>query len=364
MVYNILGVNLSHNGSVCVVDNKGNILFYLEEERITRVKYDDVPYTLLKKISQEYKINEIVVSGLAPKAKIIQKSLNFIFKELFPNIPILSLLNQHHLTHASLAYHKSPFNSALSIVLDAAGSQVYLNPSNYYEVLRENETIYKFEDNTPPVTLYKTYMSLGDYVSQNPLEYVTPSPGIAYVYEIISKYIGFKWNECGKTMGLSSYKPNPSNNFTPFFKDFRGNPEVFIQTGFPDNYSINSNILPKNITDIDLAYKVQKESQEVVGNLIEKYINLTQIKNICCSGGYFLNCVANYYLKKRFPDVNFYVDPIAHDGGTSIGGVLYKLYNNFNLEEHIKHKSHTSLYYGPQYSKEQLSNGIQKYVDI
>ena len=110
--------------------------FYLEEERITRVKYDDVPYTLLKKISQEYKINEIVVSGLAPKAKIIQKSLNFIFKELFPNIPILSLLNKHHLTHASLAYHKSPFNRALSIVLDAAG-QVYLNPNNYYEVPRE-----------------------------------------------------------------------------------------------------------------------------------------------------------------------------------------------------------------------------------
>ena len=86
----------------------------------------------------------------------------------------------------------------------------------------------------------------------------------------------------------------------PFFKDFRGNPEVFIQTGFPDNYSINPNIFTKNVTDIDLVYKVQKESQEVVGNLIEKYINQTQIKNVCCSGGYFLNCVANYYLKKDF----------------------------------------------------------------
>ena len=81
----------------------------------------------------------------------------------------------------------------------------------------KNETVYKFEDNAPPVTLYKTYMSLGDYVSKNPLEYVTPSPGIAHVYEAITKYIGFKWNECGKTMGLSSYKPNPSNNFAPFF---------------------------------------------------------------------------------------------------------------------------------------------------
>ena len=364
MVYNILGVNLSHNGSVCVIDDKGNILFYLEEERITRVKYDDIPYTLLKKISQEYQIQEIVVSGLVLNLKFVQKSLNYLFKELFPNIPILSLLNHHHLTHASLAYYKSSFNTALSLVIDSAGSQVQLNPQNFQEPFRENESIYRFDNNTSPVTLYKTYMSSFNYTSQNPLKYVTPTPGIAHVYEIITQHIGFTWRECGKTMGLSSYKPDPKNNFAPFFKDFRGNPEVFEKTSPPNNQKLNFNILPKNITDIDLAYKVQKESQEVVGDLIEKYINLTKIKNICCSGGYFLNCVANYYLKKRFPDVNFYVDPVAHDGGTSIGGVLYKLHNNFNFTEDIKHKKHQSLYYGPQYSKEQLLNGIQKYVDI
>jgi carbamoyltransferase len=29
--------------------------------------------------------------------------------------------------------------------------------------------------------------------------------------------------------------------------------------------------------------------------------------------------VANYYLQKRFPDLNIWVDPISHDGGTAIG---------------------------------------------
>ena len=51
----ILGINLGHNGSICLLDN-GEIIEYLEEERISKIKRDDgVSKTLevyLKKYSE------------------------------------------------------------------------------------------------------------------------------------------------------------------------------------------------------------------------------------------------------------------------------------------------------------------------
>ena len=49
--------------------------------------------------------------------------------------------------------------------------------------------------------------------------------------------------------------------------------------------------------------------------------------------GCFLNVVVNYKLLKEFPDLNFYVDPIAFDGGTAIGAA-YILHNNPKIKSY------------------------------
>jgi predicted NodU family carbamoyl transferase len=118
---------------------------------------------------------------------------------------------------------------------------------------------------------------------------------------------------------------------------------------------------PSKITDLekDLAWQVQNDTQNVVKNYIQEYVDKTGIKNIVCSGGYFLNCVANYYLVKKFPNINFYFEPISHDGGTSIGASYYRWKQ---LNPNFKPKKQKTLYYGPKYTKKQLINGIKKYV--
>ena len=40
-----------------------------------------------------------------------------------------------------------------------------------------------------------------------------------------------------------------------------------------------------------------------------------------------LNCVNNYKYTQYFKDVNFFIDPCAHDGGTYLGAVLW--YDNY-----------------------------------
>ena len=39
----IAAVNTGHNSSVCLLKN-GEIVFHIEEERLSRIKYDDIVY--------------------------------------------------------------------------------------------------------------------------------------------------------------------------------------------------------------------------------------------------------------------------------------------------------------------------------
>ena len=42
MAYNILGINPNHNGSAAVISD-GKLVYYLEEERLTKEKRDGNP---------------------------------------------------------------------------------------------------------------------------------------------------------------------------------------------------------------------------------------------------------------------------------------------------------------------------------
>ena len=109
----------------------------------------------------------------------------------------------------------------------------------------------------------------------------------------------------------------------------------------------------------DIAYKIQQDSQKEIAKLVEKSIQFNNCSNVTISGGFGLNCVNNYFLKKKFPNINFYFEPISHDGGTAIGAAYWRWKE---LNPNFKFKPLKSLYLGPQYSKEQLLEGIKKYV--
>ena len=66
--------------------------------------------------------------------------------------------------------------------------------------------------------------------------------------------------------------------------------------------------------------------------------------NICLSGGFFQNSVANYEFLKI--SSNIFVDPVCHDGGTSIG-LAHHLDYIINKNKPIKY---TNLYQGPIYN--------------
>ena len=74
---------------------------------------------------------------------------------------------------------------------------------------------------------------------------------------------------------------------------------------------------------VDEAHDLQQETQNYILSLIKKYTDETGVKNVVISGGYGLNCVANYHYLKNLKDINLYVDPICFDAGISIGAAYY-----------------------------------------
>ena len=73
----------------------------------------------------------------------------------------------------------------------------------------------------------------------------------------------------------------------------------------------------------DVANALQKITTEIIHNKIKFFVNKTGIKNICCSGGVFMNCLMNGYLERKFNDCKIYVPYAPDDSGNSIGAALY-----------------------------------------
>ena len=63
-------------------------------------------------------------------------------------------------------------------------------------------------------------------------------------------------------------------------------------------------------------------------SVIKKFIFIMKYykkntRNIILSGGYALNCINNYKYTQYFKNVNFFIDPCPHDGGTSLGAAVW-----------------------------------------
>ena len=354
---NILGFNPSHHGSVCLLQD-GEIKYFLQEERLTRRKYDSHPFKTIFNVINNYPINYLT---WAPPSLIYYcdntnpSSYWGAFVQSFTKnqIYLVDHSNIHHIAHGAHSFYNSGFKKSLILVVDGNGSIVG-DRKNIKKLKYETESIFIGEYPCKFIYLFKNTNNIEN-------NEVT----LSKAYESINTYLGFKLGEEGKTMGLSSYgKPN---SLLPTFldKNKKGKKEIFNVDNTPNYSPLDVGIvrtyaknLPNEVSKEDIAYQIQQETQKAVGDYIEKAIKKTNIKQICCSGGYFLNCVANYYLQKRFPDVKFYFEPIANDAGIAIGAAKL-VWHSITKDTTIR--PFKSLYLGPKYSLNQLKKSIKNY---
>ena len=294
--------------------------------------------------------------------------------------------NEHHLSHASCAFYNSGFDKASILVVDGAGSLQKHNINDYvkgYEDASkqefegyEAESIWVGQHPGNFDLVYKSYggnepnrATMGPY-------YFDEAVTITKTYEAITEWLGWHALDGGKTMGLAPYgKQNPK--IPQLFKKGRGNRDVFLprfprgagidvitnpifrHTRDPKIFHQNQNELLE--IEADLAWQIQNDTQEEIAKLIEASINLTGLNKICVVGGYGLNCVANYFIKKKFPNLEIHHEPISHDGGTAVGAAKYTYYKRKNDSKKIKQ---TSIYLGPKYPIKQINDSIKNYNNM
>jgi carbamoyltransferase len=374
MAYNILGIHPGHNGSAALVSD-GKLVYYLEEERLSRDKRDGNPFRVMIDICSKYKIDELIIGGTGDDFEShalpwsLEDSYSSLIKKYYPKIKITKASDYHHNLHAIMAYFNSGFKKASIIIIDGAGTSRNILGHKIFET----ETIFEAYDNKL-YTKYKSFLSNNSSSRLIQWDYpINDSVTLSKSYEAVTLYLGWHPIEAGKTMGLAPYgKPNP--NIPPLFINGRANRNIFIPNAPSGaNIDIENNPIfhrnhnpqewhtdPSKLTEIeaDLAWQIQNDTQEEVAKLIEKSIELTGNKQICIAGGYGLNCVTNYWLKKRFPNLEIYHEAISHDGGTAIGAAYLGW---LNYQSNTRFPKQTSIYYGPEYTTNQYLETLKSY---
>lgn len=374
-----LGISSAHDSSVCFYKN-GKIEFFLKEERVTRKKRDKNPIRSLYSFDTE---DEITYCFSVPtiNSEWYKLSNTFAAKK-YKITKSYDISNEHHLTHANLAFYNSGFNEALVVVVDRNGSVASIG-NTLYDTCREAESIYlaKYPNIFQPI--YKNYWKYGpntnDFIKEiskiypNCEFHAKSEQSIVKVYESATSLIMQHMLENGKTMGLSAYG-NSADYVNFFTNDYIALDYLFSHEYANFNFagdgfvSINTELQDKARKDInnknyqlyaDYALQVQKQTQEALAKLVGKYIEKTGIKNVCITGGYGLNVVANYHLIKSFPDVNFFFEPLADDSGNSIGAAM-KIYRDETLDKNKYPLNHT-FFNGKKYN---LNNIKGKQIGI
>ena len=206
--------------------------------------------------------------------------------------------------------------------------------------------------------------------------YVTEKAGITKTYEAVTEYCGWNFIEAGKTMGLFPYgKPNeniPKLFHSTLYGDV-SNRNLIIPT-YPNGAYVNKDVYEElhesgeeeqDLTLLqnrrDLAYAVQTQTQEQVLKLIQKAVEMTGKNKVVISGGYGLNCVANYYYLDNLDDIEIYVEPVSNDSGTAMGAALLQWYE-ITKDTTVRKRTDT-LYEGFHYcySKNEIETLAKKY---
>ena len=390
----IAGIARGHNAGVCLLKD-GEIVFSIEEERLTRRKYDGGPLaSLLKIMDYTDKLDFLCISHTTPlhTAGTLDYSGEDVYTGfarklgLIENVPhnedgthpqVIDMAMFHHKMHAGLAFYRSGFEEAVAVIVDGAGTFFPLTLQDETMTVYETESIYKCTYPAELKTLHKTmgarnmlvnaYMQNfegGEWEPQAKFNLsISDKAGIVKAYEAVTEYCGWSSIEAGKTMGLFPY--GKSSDEFPEIIEENDNPvpttnRNLILPRYPNGAVVNQNMynyLNNNESDDvtllqnrrDLAYAVQTESQKAVADLIRHAVELSDCKNVVISGGYGLNCVANYYYLKELENegLNIYVEPVSNDAGTAMGAALI-WHHHTTKDTTVKPQAET-VYLGPKY---------------
>ncbi len=379
----VLGINSVYHESAAAIVVDGHVRAAVEEERFNRVKHgkpaDVDTADVLPVQSIAFCLNttgltpadiDFIAYSFDPARRQSGFQTDFLGRpndwgtvegeQLFINgvrrvpVAISELLNRdftesfewvsHHLAHAASVYFPSGFENAAVMVIDGIG---------------EASTV---------------MLATGKGNTLNAIDSVPFPNSLGFLWEKLSKFLGFSEYDAAKVMGLAGY----------------GKPDFYVaafdelieisETGFnvradllrfrDDDLEHLSNLFgaPRRREDpieqrhYDIAAALQQRNDQAVLAVANHLYSMHASDSLCFAGGVALNCVTNSLLKEEGPFENIYIPPAPHDAGGAVGAALYTYFQNESFDELGQTAQHDPLipgaYSGPAYDDEQIQTAF------
>ena len=380
----VLGINSSGAPMSVAILKDGKVIAACAEERFSRIKRDlSFPHKAISFCLQEAGIQfsdlDLISSGWNP-AYYMKKSSNSIYqahkdKGLYLYYVINELgsaeysnsishvdqnllfkdgskipveYTDHHLAHLAYSYHLSGFDSAIGVVLDGYGE---IHAAGIFKI---NDTSIETIDTA------KYPHSIGMF------------------YSAITQFLGFRpYYDEWKIMALASmgnskdYKDKFSQMIKVGKDAFNGVLELdltyfdyynFFTPGFTSDKFIEEFGIPrKNDETLEERHKnIARALQEVVEEKIFELLSFISKKfpsekNLCLSGGFFMNSTLNGKIRTHTSFNDPFIGPVPDDTGIAIGTALFSVRKRGKLPK----KKCIHNFFGPEYSNSQIKSELE-----
>lgn len=193
---------------------------------------------------------------------------------------------------------------------------------------------------------------------------------MGFLWEKMSKFLGFSEYDACKVMGLAGYG-NPLK--------YRKELSHIVQLDGEGAFSVNGDVIrfrEENFDSLqavfgdfdtstpgltekhkDIAAALQDITNQIILSLAQNVHEQYPCDALCMAGGVSLNCQSNWIVKEKGPFDRLFIPSGAHDAGTAIGAALYHYYNsngsNGSNNSNSTQSSH-SPYLGPTFSDTEI----------
>jgi carbamoyltransferase len=226
---------------------------------------------------------------------------------------------EHHTSHAASAFRCSGFDKANVITLDGIGGLTSIS------------------------------MKVGNGKEMETIKEIMYPNSLGALYGSVTEILGFQPGaDEGKIQALASYG-KPVVDFSDVVKTKKGDFKLDLDRLIAKFPKMSKN--PLTETHKNIAASLQEKLEESVLNLVEYMYEITGYKKLCLAGGVALNSSMNgILLQSDFVD-DIFIQPIAGDNGSILGGALELAKTKIKMEH---------AYWGPQYSNEEIEKQLKE----
>lgn len=390
-----LGINLSHDATIALIDNNNNLIYEIAEERLSIIKnHPGFPFKALNNLFEYIgikpeKIAKIGISGTANKRmpyhlrkNLFTQTPRYDFSTPYPPELIIQLTIQgiYHKIIGNNAYQNHNIQKTLGLLGSLFGKYNLNQKITFHDHhLCHALPVLIYSPENPNKIIF-TFDCAGDllsgtvYVWQKDslkiINNVSEEFSLGAIYSSTTEYLGFKRNRHeGKIAGLAAY--GNTDKLTNKFSKIM--PYDFSKSDFVarnlDQINIYNKVMAfllgeyhagmpnlqyqrfmlqafKDCSPADVAAAVQQAIEKIVTDWVKKYVTTTGIKNVCLAGGLFSNVKLNQKISEIDSIDNVFIYPNMGDGGTAVGAAL-ACNNSFSNQKLLD-----NAYKGPSYEGE------------